>query len=131
MGQAVLESRETVDRLLHFRSGERLSLHHLKAIVETTVSEVFAVDIDRLQGGSRGQAQVAQARQVAMYLLHCAFSVSFTDIGHAFARDRTTVGHACKLVEDRRDDSTFDFMMNNLEEIVRHLAKISLGHSEI
>lgn len=130
MAQAVLQTSETADRPPHSPPGEPLPTDRLKAIIETTVSEVFAVDIARLRSGSRGEAQVAQARQIAMYLMHCAFSVSLTDIGHAFSRDRTTVGHACKIIEDRRDEASFDFLLNNLEGIVRRLADISFSHSE-
>ena len=31
-----------------------------------------------------------------------------SEIGAAFGRDRTTVGHACNVVEDRRDDAAFE-----------------------
>lgn len=97
----------------------------LKPIVEAAVSVVFAIDVGGMQSGSRGRAQVAQARQVAMYLAHCAFSLSQTEVGRIFNRDRTTVAHACALVEDRRDDPLFDRTLSNLEEIVQRLATIS------
>ncbi len=97
----------------------------LQRIIEKAVSEVFAIDISQMHAEARGRAQIALARQVAMYLMHCTFSVSLTDVGRLFARDRTTVGHACKLIEDRRDEPSFDVMLNNLEEIVRRLAQIS------
>jgi hypothetical protein len=29
-------------------------------------------------------------------------------VGRIFERDRTTVAHACGVVEDRRDDANFD-----------------------
>jgi len=103
----------------------------LRTVVEAAVSVVFSVDTARLHAGSRGQAQVAHARQVAMYLMHCAFSLSHTDIGRAFGRDRTTVGHACSLVEDRRDDPVYDRTLSNLEEIVRRLATVSIYHEGI
>lgn len=97
----------------------------LKPVVEAAVSVVFAIDIAGLQSDSRGRAQVAQARQVAMYLAHCAFSLSHTEVGRIFNRDRTTVAHACALVEDRRDDPLFDRTLANLEEIVQRLAAVS------
>lgn len=103
----------------------------LRTVVEAAVSVVFSVDTARLHGGSRGQAQVAHARQVAMYLMHCAFSLSHTDIGRAFGRDRTTVAHACCIVEDRRDDTVYDRTLGNLEEIVRRLATVSFHHEDL
>jgi hypothetical protein len=39
-----------------------------------------------------------------------------------FARDRTTVAHACGLVEDRRDDPAFDRSLDLLEGVLRFLA---------
>jgi hypothetical protein len=35
-----------------------------------------------------------------------------------FERDRTTVAHACALVEDRRDDPALDAQLGYLEEAV-------------
>lgn len=126
MAQAVLQTIDTIDRPSHFHTGDSFPLHRLKAIIESTVADVFAIDVGRLQSGSRGQAPVAQARQVAMYLMHCAFGISLTEIGYAFARDRTTVSHACRLIEDRRDTASFDFLLTNLEEIVCHRARVSI-----
>jgi len=34
--------------------------------------------------------------------------LSLTEVARGFARDRTTVSHACHLIEDRRDDPDFD-----------------------
>ncbi len=58
------------------------------------------------------------ARQMAMYLAHVGCGVSLTEVGHLFERDRTTVAHACGLVEDRRDDPDFDHRLNHLERAV-------------
>jgi hypothetical protein len=103
----------------------------LKHLVEAAVSLVYSIEMARLQSESRGQAQVAHARQVAMYLAHCAFGLSHTEVGRAFHRDRTTVAYACKIVEDRRDDPVFDRTLVNVEEIVRWLAFISGIRREI
>jgi hypothetical protein len=48
------------------------------------------------------------ARQMAMYLAHVAFRLSFTQVGQLFGRDRTTVAHACGVIEDLRDDHILD-----------------------
>ncbi len=37
-----------------------------------------------------------------------------------FQRDRTTVAHACGVVEDLRDDPRFDRVLELLETIVRY-----------
>lgn len=70
---------------------------------------------------TRGQPHVALARQVGMYLAHVSFELSLTEVGVLFTRDRTTVAHACSVVEDRRDDPRFDRTIDLLEGAVRHL----------
>lgn len=52
---------------------------------------------------------------MAMYLAHVAFGLSFTRVGICFGRDRTTVRHACALIEDRRDDPGYDLALSALE----------------
>ena len=58
----------------------------------------------------------AFARQIAMYLAHVGFGLSMAEIGRAFGRDRTTVVHACHLIEDRRDEMRFDHLLDHLEQ---------------
>ena len=43
-----------------------------------------------------------------MYLAHVVCGLSLTEVGALFARDRTTAAHACRVVEDRRDDAELD-----------------------
>ncbi|KQV44534.1 hypothetical protein ASE37_01630 [Rhizobium sp. Root268] len=57
-------------------------------------------------------------RQIAMYICHVVLQLSLTDIGTAFGRDRTTVGHACNVVEDRRDDKAYDEFVAAIERVV-------------
>lgn len=79
------------------------------------VMQDFDVVADDLHAPSRGSPRAALARQVAMYLCHVGLSLSFEAIGRLFGRDRTTVAHACRLVEDRRDDIWFDCRIAALE----------------
>lgn len=73
------------------------------------------VPVRQLLAGSRCRARVARARQLAMYLAHVMLSHSLTTVGEAFGRDRTTVSHACALIEDMRDDPLFDADVSRLE----------------
>lgn len=71
---------------------------------------------------SRCRLSTARARQLAMYLSHVVLGRSLTQIGDAFGRDRTTVSHACAVIEDLRDDRAFDEEVTALEhrlEILR------------
>jgi chromosomal replication initiation ATPase DnaA len=63
---------------------------------------VFDVEIADLRAPTRAWPQAAFARQVAMYLAHVVCGLSLTAVGTLFQRDRTTVAHACGVVEDRR-----------------------------
>ncbi|CAN7181942.1 transposase [Pararhizobium sp. LjRoot255] len=57
-------------------------------------------------------------RQISMYVCHVVLQISLTDIGYAFGRDRTTVSHACNVVEDRRDDPAFDDFVASVERVI-------------
>ena len=86
-------------------------------LVERVVSLEMGVSVDALHARTRSIAQVAFARQVAMYLAHTIFKITQSDIGERFARDRTTVRHACERVEDRRDDAAFEARLVAMETI--------------
>ena len=78
----------------------RLPDQFVREMLEQAVSRVFMVASAELWSGTRGRPRVAFARQVAMYLAHVAWGLTLTEVGHVFSRDRTTVAHACGLVED-------------------------------
>jgi chromosomal replication initiation ATPase DnaA len=79
------------------------------------VADEFGLDAAILISPTRGAPRAAYARQVAMYLAHVGFALSFETIGRAFDRDRTTVSHACRVVEDSRDDEKLDRRLALLE----------------
>jgi chromosomal replication initiation ATPase DnaA len=83
--------------------------------IEHAVGQVFGIAGNDLRRSTRGRANVALARQVAMYLAHVGCGMSLTETGRLFGRDRTTVAHACGVVEDRRDDPLFDRVLDLLE----------------
>jgi chromosomal replication initiation ATPase DnaA len=90
--------------------------------IEGAVARVFGIAADDLRRRSRGRAKVALARQVAMYLAHVGCGMSLTQTGRTFGRDRTTVAHACTVIEDRRDDPLFDRALDLLEWAIPSLA---------
>lgn len=75
----------------------------------------FAVPVGELRARTRRSSYVAFARQSAMYLSHVAFGVDLSTVGRAFGRDRTTAAHACRLIEDRRDDPAVEAVLASLE----------------
>lgn len=110
-GQTLVPSCEPA--LLQYR-GFRLVIEHV-------VTCVFGVPTYDLQKANRGRANVALARQTAMYLAHVGCSLTLTEVGTLFERDRTTVAHACALIEDRRDNPDFDRALELLERAVKAL----------
>jgi chromosomal replication initiation ATPase DnaA len=99
----------------------------VRQTLEQAVSRVFLVASADLWSVTRGRPDVAFARQVAMYLAHVACGLTLTEVGHVFLRDRTTVAHACGLVEDLRDDPAFDRLLELLEGVVRSLSPLKTG----
>ena len=91
--------------------------------VHQAVETVYRIDNGQLRRPTRGRSRVAFARQVAMYLAHVTFGLTLTTVGQAFGRDRTTVSHACALVEDARDNPEFDRTLELLEAIAKRLAR--------
>jgi len=75
----------------------------------------FGVRREELKAATRSKAHIAFARQTAMYLAHVVGELSLTEVARGFARDRTTVSHACHLIEDRRDDPDFDARLERME----------------
>lgn len=78
---------------------------------------------------SRCQAETARARQLAMYLSHVVLGCTLGEIGTAFGRDRTTVSHACALIEDLRDDAAFDAEVTALELSLEQQGQREIGHA--
>lgn len=67
----------------------------------------------------RATHAAVRARQLAIYLTHITFHWPLTRVAFAFGRDRTTCGHACRRIEDMREDATFDRRLSDLEACLR------------
>lgn len=100
----------------------------LRGVIEDIVADVFRVDAELLRQPTRGRARIALARQVAMYIAHIGYGLTLTEVGVLFDRDRTTVAHACTVVESRRDDREFDVAVLLLEQIVRAISGTGALH---
>lgn len=87
----------------------------LARLIESAASVTTGIPTAQLRDRLRGNQPAARARQTAMYLAHVVFGLSFTRVGICFGRDRTTVRHACALIEDRRDDPGHDLALSALE----------------
>lgn len=77
-------------------------------------------EVDVRSRTRRGRT-AAHARHVAMYLSYAALGMSLARVAAAFRRDRSTIAHACRIVEDRREDPDYDKWISQLEEVL-HVA---------
>jgi hypothetical protein len=92
------------------------------------VSAEFRIGESELVRPTRARQEVAFARQVAMYLVHVCYQLSYTEVGRVFGRERTTVAHACAKVEDAREDGgLLDERLDMLERRLRALADLECG----
>ncbi len=80
----------------------------------------FNISKSELYASSRQKASIALIRQIAMYICHVNFSLTYTEIGIVFGRDRTTASHACRLIEDKRDNPKFDSAIGQLELVLKN-----------
>ncbi len=104
------------------QTAKPLSTSITRRVVERAVAIAFEVPLRELRATTRRKARIAFARQVAMYLVHVAYGLTMTQVGTLFRRDRTTVAHACIIIEDCRDDLAFDVMLDDLETAVVRLS---------
>lgn len=87
----------------------------LAARLAASASGVAAADVVSSRRSSR---RVSTARQIGMYLAHTTAGLSLTKVAAYYGRDRTTAVHACRLIEDRRDDRKFDAELTELEDLL-------------
>jgi len=84
------------------------------------VAETFALTADDLLGRKRDK-EVAQARQVAMYLLRQQGGCSLSDIGAVLGgRNASTVSYACEKVE--QDIANSHLLRRRVEDIQKKLS---------
>lgn len=92
---------------------------HQANIVISAVSLAFGLTELDFKNPKTHSTELRFARQVAMYLAHVVYELNHTHIANLFCKDRSTVSHACKVVEDSRDDEVFDRKLIRLENFLR------------
>jgi chromosomal replication initiation ATPase DnaA len=103
------------------RPGQRGGDPEARVLVRL-VARQRQVPVPLLLHRRRCGADVAEARQLAMYLMHVMLRRSYLEVGMFFRRDRTTVAHACALIEDLRDRTEFDAAVSGLEAALAAVA---------
>ncbi len=111
--------RQAVDR--DFRSWPparaREDVSRLCRLVRQLTGEMMRLSGERTLERRDRRRSECHIRQISMYVCHVQLGIPMSDIGPCFGRDRTTVGHACQVVEDRRDEPAFDEFVAMLERL--------------
>lgn len=110
----------------------REEISRICRLVRQLTTEMLQLTGDRLAGprwsGHRDRRRSeCHIRQIAMYVCHVQLGIAMSDIGPCFGRDRTTVGHACQVVEDRRDEPAFDEFVAMLERLAGSIFNVMKG----
>lgn len=95
--------------------------------VTDIVSALFNVSGRDLRRPGRVSTGVVRVRQIGMYVAHVTLGLTMSEIGRGFGRDRTTVTHACHLIEDMRDDLDFD----RIVDLVEKVTSAAFRHAEV
>ena len=85
----------------------------------------FGVPMDALTASAIGDSQAIRARQVAMYLSQMVLQLGPREVPRAFHRTHPGVLHACRRVEEAREDPGFDRTVELLETVLRRAAGVT------
>jgi hypothetical protein len=95
-----------------------LAIRPVCSAVRLIAAEIVFLIGGRPPDGRNRRFAMGHIQQIAMYVCHVVLQLTMTDIAAAFGLDRTTVGHACACVEDRRDDRGYDTLVASIERVV-------------
>ncbi len=95
-------------------------------LVTCLVALAFRMAPDAILSPGRGSPDCSVPRKVALYLAHIGLQLSMDRVAAAFRRNRSTVGQACRQIEDLRDDPAFDRRLSDLEACLRQARGIGL-----
>ena len=89
------------------------------SLIISQICKFYSVDEAVLRGNQRTR-NVAEARQIAMYLIRKLTNLSLPDIGTEFGKDHTTVLHSIRKVENdlKKGDTN---LQNNIRDITANI----------
>lgn len=102
---------DRADRRMPIGAGTHRRAERIMEICESMIdicAALFDVPSKELRHTGRTTVGISRVRQIAMYVTHTTLRISMGEVGRGYARDRTTVRHACHMIEDMRDDEDFD-----------------------
>ncbi|MDO9417314.1 helix-turn-helix domain-containing protein [Pararhizobium sp.] len=108
-----------------------MALRVICQAVRQLVTDILVLASERVQVRRDYRRTGCHVRQITMYVCHVALRLSMSDVGQAFGRDRTTVAHACGVVEDRRDDASFNDFIAVIERMVTAVFTLDGGRYHV
>ncbi|WP_246660320.1 helix-turn-helix domain-containing protein [Rhizobium sp. FKL33] len=99
------------------RQRSEISPRSVSGVVAKIATEMMCLTADEPQRGRNRRFIMSHVQQIAMYVCHVVLQMTMTEVGRGFGRDRSTVGHACARVEDRRDEAGFDRLVTAIETV--------------
>lgn len=87
-------------------------------LVMAAVALEFGIPDVEVYSRTKGNSRSSFARQIAMYLTHIVYEINLSRVARTFSRDRSTASHACKVVEESRDDPIIDEKIQRLEDFL-------------
>jgi chromosomal replication initiator protein len=88
-------------------------------VIQKAVCEYFGIKMQELKAKKRTK-EIANARQIAMYISKQHTNFSLSEIGRSFGgKDHATVIYSCKQVEERR--RTDENLNKSIENIIKRL----------
>lgn len=86
----------------------------IRVRLSAVVATAFRISAADLEKRTR-RIDIARARQAAIYLARVVLRMTLRDAGRLYGRDRSTAAHACRVIEDLRDNHDFDRLLCTLE----------------
>lgn len=91
-------------------------------VAQAVAAHSFGIPLDAIIASETGSDQAVKARQVAMYLSRTVLKLGAREIARAFRRTHPAVLHACRRIEEAREDPAFDRTVEWLESFLRRAA---------
>jgi hypothetical protein len=105
---------------------DEVALEMCECLIDIAAA-LFSVSSKELRKPGRTAVPVSRVRQIAMYVAHVVLRLTMGEVGTGFGRDRTTVLHACRVIEDMRDDPEFDRVVQMIERVAFAAFRSRLG----
>ncbi len=90
-------TKESIDEVISIIDPGNIPLDILIDRIISTVAKYYGVEVEDLKSKKKTDA-IANARQVAMYIIRKLTDKSYKDIGKIFSRDHSTVMSSCEKV---------------------------------